>query len=105
MKLRGRTGLLLAASAVVALVAVAGPWASSEPDGLTKVSREQGFDRAEKDHALEDAPMAGYSLEGVDDERAGTAVAGLVGVVLTFAIGYGSLRILRKHRVNESGAP
>lgn len=74
-------GLLVA----VALGVFVSPFASSDPDGLEKVSVDQGFDDAAEDHALEDdSPLAGYGVKGVGNGRIGTAASALVGVVLTF---------------------
>ena len=53
---------------------------ASSPDGLEKVAEDQGFDRDEPDHALADGPLADYAVEGVDDERLSTGLAGLIGV-------------------------
>ncbi len=69
---RGRTiGLFVGLGLAVALVLAffVSPFASSKPDGLEKVAIDQGFDDTAKDHALADAPLADYGVEGVDDAR------------------------------------
>lgn len=76
-------GLLIA----VALGVFVSPFASSDPDGLEKVSVEEGFDDTAEDHALSDGPLADYSVRGLGDGRLGTAASGLVGVLLTFGLG------------------
>ena len=78
----------LAAGAVVALV-VAGilsGFASGDPDGLERVSIDQGFDRAAADHAPADSPLADYSVPGVEDGRLSTGLAGIIGVAITLAL-------------------
>jgi PDGLE domain len=86
------------------LAIFAGPFASSEPDGLEKVATEEGFDGAAENHDLADGPLADYGVEGVDDPRVGTGLAGLIGVLVTFGIGlalFGVVRVVRE----RSGAP
>ncbi len=74
-------GLVVAA----ALAFFVSPQASSEPDGLNKVAIDEGFADTETDHALADAPTAGYAVRGVDDDGLSTGLAGLIGVAVTFA--------------------
>jgi cobalt/nickel transport protein len=88
-------GLLVAAT----LALFASPFANSNPDGLERVAEDKGFAASEREHPLKDGPVADYSLRGVDDERVGTGIAGLIGVTLTFGIGtliFGVLRTFRK---------
>jgi hypothetical protein len=87
-------GLLVALGLAVFL----SPLASSSPDGLERVARDQGFAETARDHALADSPLAGYGLRGVGDEGVSTAVSGVVGVVITFGVGlvlFGALRRVR----------
>jgi hypothetical protein len=77
------------------------PLASSSPDGLEKVSIDQGFDDTAEDHALADGPLADYGVEGVDDEGLSTGLAGIIGVAITFGLGmilFGALRTIRARR-------
>ena len=77
---------------VTLLVAgVVSSFASSEPDGLEKVSIDEGFDEVAEDHALGDSPLADYGVEGIDDERLGTGLAGVIGVVITIVVMVGLL--------------
>ena len=82
----------------------ASPYASSEPDGLEKVSVDKGFDETAKDHALADGPLADYAVRGVDDEKVSTGLAGVVGVALCFAIGAGLFLVLRTVRSRRDPA-
>ena len=74
--------------AVVALLlaGVVSFYASGDPDGLTKVSEDQGFAATEKEHGAADGPLAGYAAEDVDDERLSGGIAGVVGVVVVLAL-------------------
>lgn len=84
-----RTRRLLLAGFLLALVLAGGVshYASASPDGLTKVAADQGFDRTAQDHPLADSPVANYEVRGVDDGRLAGGLAGVLGVVATFAIG------------------
>ena len=76
-------GLLVA----IALVTLVSPFASSSPDGLEKVASDKSLGTEVGDHALADGPLADYGIEGLDNERVGTGLAGLIGVGVTFGVG------------------
>ncbi len=76
-------GLLVAA----ALAFFVSPYASSSPDGLNKVAQDKGFDATAEEHALDDSPLAGYAVEGVENESISKGLSGIIGVALTFGVG------------------
>lgn len=80
---------LVAAGLLVALVlaGVVSYYASSSPDGLNKVAEDKGFAATAEDHPLEDSPVADYEVRGVSDGRVAGGLAGVLGVVVTFALG------------------
>jgi hypothetical protein len=82
-------GLLLALA-----VALLSPLASPHPDGLERVAEDQGFlDRAEE------APyeaIPGYLFPGIENEAAATVLAGVVGTLVLFGLGYGLAWLLRR---------
>jgi hypothetical protein len=80
----------------LALAFFVSPEASSEPDGLNKVALDEGFAGQERAHATEDSPLAGYGVEGVDDDRLSTGLAGIAGVAVTFAVVGGGLVLVRR---------
>jgi len=92
-------GLLVA----VALAFLVSPLASSEPDGLSKVAIEQGFDSTARDHALADGPLAGYAVRGVSDAGLSKGLSGIVGVTVCFAVGTGVMVVVRRSR-RKAGA-
>jgi len=82
------------------------PLASSSPDGLEKVSIDEGFDDTAQEHALGDGPLADYGVKGVEDEKLATGLAGIIGVAVTFGIAmvlFGLLRTLRTRRATQAG--
>lgn len=92
-----RLGVFVVAGLLVALALAffVSPEASSSPDGMEKVAIDEGFVDEADDHALADGPLADYGVEGVDDERLGTGLAGIAGVVVTFAVMGGLLLLVR----------
>ena len=98
---RLRVFVVAGLAVAVVLAAVLSQFASSAPDGLERVATDQGFADSAEDHALGDAPLADYGVRGVEDDRVGTAVAGLAGVALTFAIGYGLFAVLRRREDSQ----
>jgi hypothetical protein len=101
-----RTKLFVLAGLLLALVlaGVVSFYASSDPDGLSKVSEDKGFAQSEKEHKLSDSPLAGYDTEDVDDDRLSGGMAGVIGVGVTFVIAGGlTLLVRRRGRSDEAG--
>jgi len=73
-------GLVITAFVVI----IFAPLASSDPDGLDRVSEDKGFSGQGKDAPYEFLP--GYSIPGIDNERATVILAGLAGVAVVFAL-------------------
>jgi hypothetical protein len=88
------SGLLVA----IGLAMLVSGFASSAPDGLNKVAEDHGFAANAKEHLFENGPLAGYAVKGVGNDRLGTAIAGLIGVLVTFGIGLGLFALLRAMR-------
>jgi hypothetical protein len=95
--------LLIGGGLIVALglAFFVSPLASSSPDGLNKVAIDQGFDDQEQESATADSPLAGYGVEGVDDESLSTGLAGIIGVAITFGIGMIIFGLLVRFRSKE----
>ena len=70
------------------------------------MATDEGFIDAGTDHAMADLPTADYGVEGVDNERLSTGLAGIIGVLATFAVGTGvlvlALRLKDRRTVAES---
>jgi cobalt/nickel transport system permease protein len=84
---RNRKFLLAGLVLALFLAGVVSFYASSAPDGLEKVASDQGIDAKAKDHSAADGPLADYGTKGVDNNRLSGGLAGLAGVLLTFAVG------------------
>lgn len=88
-------GLLVA----IALAVGVSRFSSAEPDGLEKVASEHALDTGEAAHATAGGPLADYTTRGVDDPGLSKGVAGIVGVVVTFALAGGLVGFARiSHR-------
>jgi cobalt/nickel transport protein len=83
------------------LAGVVSFYAAASPDGLTKVSEDQGFAESEEEHATGDGPFAGYGSSFIDDERLSGGVAGVVGVVVVLLLGSGVAYAARRRRDPE----
>ena len=82
--------------AIFASVVVAGAlsyFASSNPDGLEKVSADKGLDAQVADSAVADSIFADYGIAGLENS---TGLAGIIGVVITGLIGYGLVKWVSK---------
>jgi PDGLE domain len=93
------TGVFVALALAVAigLATAVSPFASANPDGLERVAEENQFLDSGKLHSLqEDSPIPDYAFPGVDNERVATGLAGFVGTLAVFAIGYGIAFALRR---------
>ena len=64
-------------------------YASSQPDGLEKVSADQGLDVTAIDSANADSALADYGVAGVENERASAFLGGVIGVAITGLAGFG----------------
>jgi ABC-type Fe3+ transport system permease subunit len=84
---------LLAAVLVAIFVS---QFASGQPDGLEFVAEQEGFAEAAEDHDLAETPLADYGGNLTGNETLDTAIAGLVGVLLTLGVGYGVFWLVRR---------
>jgi PDGLE domain len=91
---------ILALAVAVGLATGASPYASSSPDGLEKVAEEKAFLEQGRLHSVqEDAPVPDYAFPGVADERVATGLAGFVGTLVVFGVGYGIALMARRRPV------
>jgi cobalt/nickel transport protein len=71
--------------AVGALLSLA---ASPHPDGLERVAENKGFLKRAVETPLLRSPLPDYVFPGIADERLATGLAGFLGTLVLFALGY-----------------
>jgi len=74
-------------------LALVSPLASSSPDGLERVAEDKGFMETGREAIFEAIPD--YVMPGVGSEAVATILAGLIGTLMLFGIGYGVARLLK----------
>lgn len=112
VRIARRTAAFLTTGLVMSLLLAfaVSRFASSEPDGLTKVAAQHGIDAKEQPHALESTTFAGYGTVVVHDEGLGTGIAGVLGVLVTFCVAAAAVWLAartrnRSHRVEHTATP
>lgn len=81
------------------LAIVVSQFAADDPDGLERVAEDQGFADTADDHTFADGLFADYATRGIDNEGLSLAVAGITGVAITLAVGWGVTSAQRRrHR-------
>jgi PDGLE domain len=101
------TGLFVAVALALAigLATAVSPFASPNPDGLEKVADDKAFLDQGRLHSLqEDSPIPDYAFPGVENERVATGLAGFVGTLGVFALGWGVARVARRRPPGPHGA-
>jgi cobalt/nickel transport system permease protein len=85
---RGRVWAFVVGTMVLALAlaVVVSPFASSAPDGLERVAEDMGFAEEGADSVWSFSPIPDYRIPGVENERAATAIAGLIGTLALFGV-------------------
>jgi len=92
MKFKWWHGVLILAL----FLALLSPLASSSPDGLERVAEDKGFMETAREVVFEVIPD--YVLPGVGNEAGATILAGLLGTLMLFGIGYGLAQLLKAKR-------
>jgi hypothetical protein len=96
---------VLALALAVGLATAASPYASSSPDGLERVAADKSFLDEGELHAIQaDSPIPDYAFPGIADERLATGVAGFVGTLVVFALGFGLALAIRRRRAPHVAA-
>jgi cobalt/nickel transport protein len=109
-------GLLIA----LILAGVVSNFASSSPDGLDATALQgctvdaagnitggECMAKQENDHQLAGGPLADYGVKGVANPYLSNGLAGVAGVLVTFAIGAGVFWLVRRRKPaeNQDGKP
>ncbi len=99
--------ILVGGLAIALAVAVfVSPFASENPDGLEFVGQKLGFlsDRARPSPIPVPIPEYELRLPGIEHVKLATALAGLVGTLVVFGVGWGMARILPRAPRGEAVA-
>lgn len=93
MNQRNRAFILSGLGIALLIAVFMSPFASKSPDGLDRVSQDQGFDKkAVEEPIAHKLPFyqvfEEYTLRGVPEQIA-TPIAGLVGTLATFGLAWG----------------
>ena len=92
-----RLFVILALAVAIGLGTAISPFASSSPDGLEKVATDKAFIEDGRLHSLQDeSPIPDYAFPGVENERVATGLAGFVGTLAVFGLGYGVALVARR---------
>ncbi|MBA7492793.1 hypothetical protein ES702_03346 [subsurface metagenome] len=78
-------------SLIIALILaiLISPFASPWPDGLEKIAEDKGFiEEALEEGVWKYSPIPDYAFPGVGSEVIATALAGLIGTLITITIGW-----------------
>ena len=90
-------GLMLAV-----VVALFSPLASSLPDGLERVAEDYGFLNRTAEPAY--SFLRDYTVPGVSDSGISTILAGVLGVLVVFAVAFGVGVLLKRHRPTQASS-
>ena len=85
-------GLIIAIFLAIVLSPFASPW----PDGLEKVAEDKGFLEKSDVEPVFTSPIPDYSWPGLKNERLATALAGALGTLIVFGIGYGLASLVKR---------
>lgn len=94
--------LLFGALISCGLALFVAPFACSWPDGLDKVANRFGFEHRATEQSLVHSPMPDYHLPGVSSVALATAVAGVIGTVIVFALAFLLARVLVPKPVSDT---
>ncbi|MFG1913844.1 PDGLE domain-containing protein [Micromonospora sp. NPDC048898] len=117
--MKNRSWAFLAGGLLVALLlaGVVSNYASSHPDGLDSsllkgctVDADDNIvggscpAQQARDHEFADSPLADYGVRGVQNSFVSTGLSGVLGVLVTFAIGAGGFWLLRRRGTTPTGS-
>jgi cobalt/nickel transport protein len=100
----------VALGAALVVGSLLSPFSSVSPDGLEKVAANKGFlEKGEGDPAWKGAPAPDYEVPGVTSRTMSKSLAGFIGTLLVFSLGFGLAKVLARKRNTiqgpGSGAP
>lgn len=101
-----RRVLVAALITAVVVAVVASSFASTAPDGLTRVAADQGFlHQGRVADVQKDSPAPGYAIPRIHDRRLARAAGGLVGVIGVLGLTTGVATVVRRRRRHAMPTP
>ncbi len=100
-----KLGIFIAAGLLLSLflATVVSPCASTSPDGLEKVAGVKGFlEKASTDPAWRWSLIPDYLVPGIENKSMGTGIAGLIGTLLVFGLGFGLAKVIARKKKTEN---
>lgn len=88
----------LAGLLIIIAFAVIIPFASQSPDGLEKVAVDMGFAHRETGLRAIPAPLAGYTVPGIGNEKLSAVVSAILGSLAVFGAGWGIAILFNKRK-------
>ena len=88
--------------AALGLALFVSPFACKWPDGLEKIAAALGFEHHAIEKPLLAAPISDYALPGMHSAIVATALAGVIGTVIVFALSWVLARVLIPSSTSES---
>lgn len=89
--------VLIGLGIALLLVLILSPFSSPSPDGLEKVAETKGFaEQGESWKFWKYGPLTDYAIPGVKNEKASTALSGLIGTLAIFFIALGVGKLIKK---------
>jgi hypothetical protein len=85
------------------LAGVVSSFASSSPDGLERVARDQGMAASEPKHAMGDSPFADYGITAIDSGLLSGGLAGVVGVSVVLGLTAAVAFAVRRRQQDGAG--
>jgi len=100
MKMKWWHGALIVSLVIAAILS---PFASSWPDGLERVAGLLGFATQAEGSPTVNSPLPDYVFPGIASEGLATAIAGILGTLLVFALLYGVGKVLARGEKTNDG--
>jgi PDGLE domain-containing protein len=95
-----RLFVIFALALAIGLGTAVSPFASTSPDGLNRVAEDHAFgDQGKLAGIQEDSPVPGYAFPGIENEKVAKGLAGFVGTLGVFAVGFGIAVVARRRPV------
>ncbi len=74
------------------------PFASNWPDGLEKVAEDKGFINKSEVEPVIKSYIPDYSFPGVKDGKLATSLAGVMGTLIVFGLGWMVAKLMLKKK-------